>query len=216
MTHIGVIGTGSMGFNHVRVLSSLNGVDVSISDTRKNVCDDIASTFKVRAAYYNHKEMLEKEDLDGVIVAVPSQHHKSIFLDCVKHKVKILMEKPLAENMVDAQEMIDKAKENNTCFTVGHVERFNPVITELKKMIPQLGEIYLIHTIRAGPFPKRLYGCPGGVLIDLAVHDVDIINYLVGQVNDVYSKIIKSEKQEIYAKALFNISKKIVGSSEFS
>lgn len=216
MTHIGVIGTGAMGFNHVRVLSNLKDVDVSICDVREEVCDDVTSTFKVRSSYKDHNEMLKKERLDGVIVAVPSQFHKKVFLDCIKHKVNILMEKPLAENIEDAQAMTGKAKQEGIIFTVGHIERFNPVITTLKKMINELGEIYLVHTVRAGPFPKRLYGRPGGVLIDLAVHDIDIINYLVGNVNEVYSKIMKSGNQEIYAKALFKITDKIMGSSEFS
>lgn len=216
MTHIGVIGTGVMGFNHVRVLSNLKGVEVSISDIDKNKCNEVASTFKVKSSYNHHHDLLEKEKLDGVIVAVPSPYHKEIFLDCIKHKVNILMEKPIAENIQDAQLMINKAKQENIIFTAGHIERFNPVIATLKNMISELGEIYMVHTIRAGPFPKRLYGQPGGVLIDLAVHDVDIINYLVGNIKEVYSKIMKSSKQEIYAKALFKITNKIIGSSEFS
>ena len=216
MTHIGVIGAGVMGFNHIRVLSNMKGVDVSICDIREDICNDAASTFKVRSSYKDHNELLKKERLDGVIVAVPSQFHKQVFLDCIKHKVNILMEKPLAENIEDAQMMINKAEQEGIIFTVGHIERFNPVITALKSMMNGLGEIYLVHTVRAGPFPKRLYGQAGGVLIDLAVHDIDIVNYLVGNIKEVYSKIMKSGNQEIYAKALFKITDKIMGSSEFS
>lgn len=212
---IGIIGAGTMGTNHARVLSAMKDVDICISEVNEERCRDIAGTFNAKSHYFDHNEMLEKENLDGVIIAAPSQFHKKLFLDCIRHKVNILVEKPIAENLHDANMMIEKARENGVIFTIGHVERFNPVISRMKEMVKELGEIYLVNTVRAGPFPKRLYGSPGGVLVDLAVHDADIISYLVGDIDEVFAHVIRTGSQEIYANVLFKIGN-IRGSSEFS
>ena len=212
---IGIIGAGTMGTNHARVLSAMKNVDICISEVNEERCRDIAGTFNAKSFYFDHNDMLKKEKLDGVVIAAPSQYHKKLFLDCAQHNVNILVEKPIAENIQDARIMIEMAKEKRIIFAVGHIERFNPVVAKMKELISEIGDIYLVNTVRAGPFPKRLYGSPGGVLVDLAVHDVDIIRYLVGDIDEVFSHVIKSGTQEIYAKALFKINK-IRGSSEFS
>lgn len=216
MTHIGVIGTGTMGSNHIRILTKMKNVDISISDVNKDRCKEIGTNFNVNSFYFDHNEMLKTEKLDGVIIAVPSNFHKSVFLDCISHKTNVFVEKPIAENILDAELMIRKSKESKKIFTVGHVERFNPVVTKIKSLLKDLGDIYLVNTIRSGPFPKRLYGMHGGVLVDLAVHDADIIAYLIGDIKQVYAHVIKTGNQEIYANALFTINTKIKGSSEFS
>ncbi len=218
MVNIGLIGVGIMGTNHLRVLSNLNDVNVSISDVDKDKCEELAKTAKVKSYYFDHKEMLDKEELDGVVVAVPSAFHKQIVLDCIEKGVNILVEKPIAHSLEDAQLMIDKANEKGVLLTVGHTERFNPVITKIKEFIDEgrLGKIYLVNSVRIGPFPKRLYGLQEGVLIDLSVHDVDIIRYLVGDIREVHSQMIFSGKQEIYARSLFKIDGDTMGSAEFS
>jgi len=219
MLNIAVIGTGVMGANHVRVLSELEGIKLAaISDVSKDKVEKLASQYNVSKTYYDHNEMLKNEKLDGVIVAVPSSFHKKIVLDCIKHGVNVLVEKPIAHTLEDADEMINKANEKGIIFTVGHIERFNPVVTKMKEFIDQgmIGKIYIINTTRIGPFPKRLYGLMDGVLIDLSVHDNDIIKYLAGDIKQVYSQLIFSGKQEIYAKCLFSIDNDIRGSSEYS
>ncbi len=217
MIKIAVIGVGMMGYNHVRVLSEIEEANlVAVSDIDANRAKEISARFRIPNNYNNHNEMLEKEDLDAVIIAVPSKYHKSIFLDCIKFNISILIEKPIADTLDSADEMIANLKDKNIVFTVGHIERFNPVIMKINELLKSnhAGEIYLVDTIRSGPFPKRLYDV--GVLIDLAVHDVDIINYLIGNIKQVYSNLIFSNGREIYAKALFKISDTIKGSSEFS
>ncbi len=216
MTSIGVIGVGTMGSNHVRVLSSFKGVEISISDLNKERCKSIADNYKIKSYYFNHEDMLKKEKLDGIIIASPSVYHKKLFLDCVNYGIGVLVEKPIAETIEDAKLMIEKAKKKKIVFTVGHIERFNPIVGKIKSLIKDLGDIYLVNSVRAGPFPKRLYGSPGGVLLDLAVHDADIIKYLLGKIKEVYAKTIKTVHQDIYAKAIFTINNKIIGSSEFS
>jgi len=92
-----------------------------------------------------------------------------------------------AHTIEDAEEMIKAAEKKGVIFTVGHIERFNPVVTKIKDFIDNggLSNIYLINTRRVGPFPKRLLGKVEGVLIDLAVHDFDIINYLGGKIENI-------------------------------
>jgi len=217
MVKIAVIGVGVMGYNHVRVLSELEDADlVAVSDSNINRAKEISTRFRIPKYYKDHKEMLEKEDLDAVIMAVPSKFHKDIFLDCVKYNIAILVEKPIADTLKSADEMINALKCKDIVFTVGHIERFNPVIMKIKELLNSnyAGEIYLVDTIRSGPFPKRLFDV--GVLIDLSVHDIDIINYLIGRIKQVYSNLIFSDRREVYAKVLFKISDTIKGSSEFS
>jgi len=219
MIRLAVIGTGVMGSHHVRILKQMTNVDlVSISDTDKDKLDKLSSQYNIKKIYVNHLEMLEKEKLDGVVVAVPPSYHKKIVLDCFKKGLNVLVEKPIAHSVEDAKEMIKAADMAGTIFTVGHVERFNPVVTKIKEFIDQgmIGKIYLVNSVRIGPFPKRLYGMVEGVLIDLAVHDVDIIRYLSNDITQVVSQLIFSGKQEIYAQALFNIKGNIKGSSAFS
>jgi len=175
---IAVIGAGIMGSNHARVLSKMKNVDIAISDVNRARVDEVANTFDIGSVYDDHTRML-KDGADGVIVAVPSNIHRNIFDECIDAGVPVLVEKPMAENLADAVGMIEKAQGSGVPFTVGHVERFNPVVSKIKSIIGELGDIYLVNTVRAGPFPKRLYGMRGGVLVDLAVHDVDIIEHLL-------------------------------------
>ena len=216
---IAIIGTGSMGKNHVRVLKNIPEVnEIIISDINQKNLEDTSKQFGISKKYQNYIKMLEKEKLDGVVVATTPNSHKKIVLDVIKYETNVLVEKPIAHTIKDAEEMIKAAEKKHIIFTVGHVERFNPIITKIKDFIDNgsLNNIYLINTKRIGPFPKRLLGNAEGVLIDLAVHDFDIINYLGGEIKNIQSQIIKSEGQEIYAKVLFDIGSKIKGSSEFS
>lgn len=219
MVNIAVIGVGVMGTNHVRVLSGLKEINfATISDIDEKKIKAIASQYGVKKTYTDHKEMLKNEKLDGVVVAVPPAFHKAVVLDCINAGVSVLLEKPIAHNLKDSQEIISKAKEKKAIVLIGHIERFNPVVAKMKELIDQgkIGEIYLVNSVRIGPFPKRLYGLQEGVLIDLSVHDIDIIRYLTGEINQVYSQLIFSGKQEIYARSLFKINKNVNGSSEFS
>lgn len=219
MVNLAVIGVGVMGTNHIRVLSSMENVIITaISDTDENKLNTIGTQFNISKKYKDYKELLKNENLDGVVVAVPASFHKKVVFDCIDAGVNILLEKPISHDIKEAQEIIDKAKGKNIVLLVGHIERFNPVIAKIKEFIDQgnLGEIYLVNSTRIGPFPKRLYGLQEGVLIDISVHDVDIIRYLVGEINQVYAQLLFSGNQEIYAKSLFKIGKNARGSSEFS
>jgi predicted dehydrogenase len=102
----------------------------------------------------------------------------------------------------------------------GHIERFNPVVVQLKTFLDEnfLGKIFYIETVRSGPFPKRLYGSKDGVVIDLAVHDLDLVHYLFGRLEHVFAHQIQtdSHRQDIYARVMLKTESGVLGSSEFS
>ncbi|RLI89949.1 MAG: gfo/Idh/MocA family oxidoreductase [Candidatus Altiarchaeales archaeon] len=183
-----VIGVGAMGRNHARVYSELDGTElVAVADANPKTSKNVAEDFRCKA-YKDHREMLEEEYIDMVSIAVPTRYHRDVALDCIEKEIPILVEKPIADSEENAKEIIDKAGENGVKLTVGHIERFNPAVIELKKRLDknELGKIFEIKAVRVGPFPNRIRDV--GVVIDLAVHDIDIMRYLV-----------KSEVKRLYA-----------------
>ncbi|MGC8874745.1 MAG: Gfo/Idh/MocA family protein, partial [Chloroflexia bacterium] len=109
--------------------------------------------------------------------------------DVMAQGVHVLVEKPIASTVDEAEEMIRAAKQYGVKLAVGHIERFNPAVIELKKRLDrgELGRIFLIHARRLGPFPERIQDM--GVVIDLAAHDLDVMYYLLGQeVERVYAE----------------------------
>ncbi len=191
MLKVGVIGAGSFGKNHVRVYSDLDNVElVAVADP------DIKHLNKCKKAgancYLDYKEMLEKEELDIVSLVVPTKLHHKLALEVINAGMNLFVEKPIASSVEEAKEIIDAAKRKGVKLSVGHIERFNPAIIELKKRLDagELGRIYRVSVSRLGPFPTRIRDV--GVVVDLAVHDLDIVRYLVGE--DVESLYAKTEK----------------------
>lgn len=216
---IAVIGTGNMGRNHVRVLKGMSSVkEIVLSDIFPEILKSVANEYAIDNVYTDYKKLIDKENPDGVIVATPPDTHKEISIYALQKKIAVLVEKPIAHKLDDARAMIFVAKKNKSIFTIGHVERFNPVVTKIKEFIDKklLNNIYLINTHRIGPFPKRLLGKFEGVLVDLAVHDFDIINYLGGPIKSINSETIMAGKQEIYAMTMMKLKNGIKASSEFS
>jgi len=180
MLNAAVIGVGSMGKNHARVYSEIDGVNlVAVSDSRKDVCDSVAGQFNARA-YTDYGEMLEKEKLDIVNVVVPTMMHEQVALDVIGAGVNVFVEKPISYNIESARKIIDAAKARKVKLTVGHIERFNPVVMKIKELLDRgvLGNVWSATITRKGPFPDRIRDV--GVVIDLGVHDIDIMRHLFG------------------------------------
>jgi UDP-N-acetylglucosamine 3-dehydrogenase len=125
--------------------------------------------------------MLEKEDIDAVSVVVPTLLHHEVASQCMANKKHVLVEKPIASTLEEAQALIVAAKKNGVIFTVGHIERFNPAVQKLKEIIDsgKIGDIMSVFARRVGLAPPKIKDA--NVIIDLAVHDIDIINYLLGE-----------------------------------
>lgn len=179
-----VIGVGNMGQHHARNYSEITGINlVAISDIDPKLGHEIAKRFKCRY-YEDYHDLLEKEKIDLATIAVPTKLHRKVALDCIQKGVHILIEKPIAANVAEAKEIVAKAKAKGIKFTVGHIERFNPAVLKLKEMIEKgkLGKITSIVTRRIGPMPPQIKDA--NVVIDIGVHDIDMMNWIYGKLPD--------------------------------
>lgn len=184
MLNIAIVGMGVMGQNHYRVLRENPSVKiVALCDVAKN--GDYKEPF-----YLTIEEMLKNENIDAAIVAVPTFLHKDVSIKLISAKINLLIEKPVASNLVDANEILEASKKFGVKCVIGHVERFNPVVTALKEELKNK-EIYSISITRVGPFPARIADV--GVLTDLAVHDIDLIRFITAK-NILKQSIFKSKK----------------------
>jgi UDP-N-acetylglucosamine 3-dehydrogenase len=177
--NVGVIGVGNMGRHHVRIYSILKDVNlIAISDINQNIAKKVAEKFNCKY-YKDYKKMLSKENIDAVSIAVPTSLHKKVALDVIKFKKHLLIEKPIAASSKEAEEIIKAAKKAKVKLCVGHIERFNPAVKRLKEIIQKgrLGKIISVIARRVGVFPPQIKDT--NVIIDLAVHDIDIFNYLL-------------------------------------
>ena len=176
-----VIGVGNMGRYHARTYFKLNNVNLeAVSDINEKTGRKVAKEFNCKY-YKDYNEMLVKENLDAVSITVPTKLHKKVALDMIKTKKHVLIEKPIASTIKEAKEIIKAAKKAGVKLTVGHIERFNPAVQELKRIIQggKLGQIVSIIAKRVGVFPPQVRDT--SVIIDLAIHDIDIFNYLINQ-----------------------------------
>jgi UDP-N-acetylglucosamine 3-dehydrogenase len=170
---MGVVGVGTMGSNHARVLTGLSGVQfVGVADPdpaqRKLVTDALG------CAAVSDVDELIKLGVDALTVAAPTHLHHSIALHCIARGIHVLVEKPIASSVEEGRDIIAAARRAGVTLMVGHVERFNPAVQTIKDAIK--GEdILSIAITRVGPFPPRMSNV--GVVIDLAVHDIDLIRW---------------------------------------
>jgi predicted dehydrogenase len=152
---------------------------VAVADADVTSVSKVASKYKARA-YRDYREMLARERLDMVSVAVPTFLHYQVAADVLGHGVATLVEKPLAFTVAQGEALVRLAEQKGVPLGVGHVERFNPVIREMKSRLEfgQLGRVFQISVRRVGPFPTRVGDV--GIFFDLATHDIDLLHYLTG------------------------------------
>jgi len=173
-----VIGLGAMGSNHVRVLLELQEEGktklIGVADIRENLAREFSEKYGVDW-FTDYRKLLEEKP-DFAIVAVPTRLHRRVAEDVVRKGCHILVEKPIAHTINEARKIMEIAKKGGVQLMVGHIERFNPVVQEMKERIG--GEtVHLIGAVRVGPsIPSERVDT--GVILDLAVHDIDIIRYL--------------------------------------
>jgi predicted dehydrogenase len=181
-----------MGANHLRVLNDLGDDTVRLAGVAE--VDDAVRARAVRRfgvqGFSGYREMIERIQPDLVVVVAPTHLHHEIATFALEHGAHVLVEKPIASTLDEAAELVALAKARGLRLAVGHVERFNPAIIALKKLLARetLGKVYYLHARRLGPFPPRIRDV--GVILDLATHDLDVMRYLTG-----------SEAQHVYAEA---------------
>lgn len=206
MVNVAVIGIGNMGKNHVRVYSELKSASlVAISDLNK---DGHAVAKKTGCRFYkDYNDMLAEEAIDAVSICVPTKLHKKVAMDCIREGTGVLIEKPIADTVENARDIIRAAEKAGVLLTVGHIERFNPAVQKLKSLMKQkkLGQITSIVARRVGAFPPQIKDA--NVFLDLAVHDIDIFNYLLETApTKVYSRAgaALNGRREDHAVLIFN------------
>lgn len=209
--NVAVIGTGHIGKHHARNYSELRQAHLAaVCDSQITVGKTIAKKFKCNF-YADYTKMLRSEDIEAVSIAVPTKLHKKIAIDCIKRGKHVLIEKPIASTVNQAIEIINMAQKMGVILTVGHLERFNPAVRALKKLISdnKLGQIISIIAKRVGPSAPQIKD--SGVLKDLAVHDIDILNYLLDRKpTKIYANGGKAmrKSQEDYAEIFLNYGSK--------
>jgi predicted dehydrogenase len=164
---VGVIGVGTMGKNHVRVYSELRGVNsLGIYDVNTRAAKELGEKHGA-TVYGSIGELLDNSD--AVSVAVPTQFHSSVVMQVFSKKKSVLIEKPICATAGEAKQLMKKAPEG-IIIGVGHIERFNPIVAEIKKIINK--PLY-VELKRHNPASARITG--SSVVEDLMIHDIDIL-----------------------------------------
>jgi predicted dehydrogenase len=188
---LGVVGVGVMGYNHARVLAEMPGVKlVGVADPDDKQADFVRRTLGC-ATVPDVLDLLAL-GVDAVSIAAPTHLHRNIALTAVGRGVHVLVEKPIASSVEEGREIIAAARRAGVALMVGHVERFNPAVQAIKEAIRE-ENILSIAITRVGPFPPRMSNV--GVVIDLAVHDIDLISWFTE------SEIVEVQPQLSSAKA---------------
>jgi predicted dehydrogenase len=170
---VGVIGVGVMGSNHARVLAELPGVKlVGVADPDRKRCEHVARS--LGCASFGDAAELMRRGVDAVTIAAPTHLHRDIAIDCTSRGIHVLVEKPIASTIEESRAIVAAARRAGVTLMVGHVERFNPAVQSIKRAIKDQ-DILSIAITRVGPFPPRMSNV--GVVIDLAVHDIDLIRW---------------------------------------
>jgi UDP-N-acetylglucosamine 3-dehydrogenase len=177
VSRIAVVGVGSMGMRHAKIYQTLSHATlcavVDINHDHRSHAENVLGI----PGYQTVQAMMANERVDGVSICIPAKLHKPIVTDCFNHNLSVLLEKPFAASVSEAQQILQAAK--NRLLLIGHVERFNPAIAVLKEQIIKktVGEIVECRINRNGVLPNQT--CQAvGVHFDLTIHDLDLLQYI--------------------------------------
>jgi predicted dehydrogenase len=190
----GVVGLG-FGANHARVLNQLPGVRLAA------VCDpdetrlEAATSGRDARPYRDHETMLRQEPLDAVVVAVPARLHEPVALAALAAGCAVLVEKPLAPSLAEGVRIVKAATDAGLGLMPGHIERFNPAVQELARRVQagEIGRVLQLTARRMGAIVVRAQDV--NVIHDSAIHDIDIMRYLLG-----------AEVERVFAEARSDLS----------
>jgi predicted dehydrogenase len=169
---IGVVGAGHLGKIHARILARMPQFQlIGIVDPYEPARQEVAAQHGT-APFTSHEELVGR--VDAAVIAAPTGLHHAIGLDLMRAGIHLLMEKPLAPTLIEADELVETARRSRVVLQVGHVERFNPVFAAA---LPHLGQPIYIEAVRSGPFSVR--STDTGAVLDLMIHDIDLVLALV-------------------------------------
>jgi lipid-A-disaccharide synthase len=201
LIRVAVIGVGHLGQHHARIYSQMKDVElVGVVDTDSKRAKKVALACQT-SSYPDYLPLLDK--VDAVSIAVPTELHYEISRDLLNAGVHVLLEKPMTQMLEDADELLHLAERKNLVLQVGHIERFNPAVSALNKVIK---EPRFIECHRLGPF--KLRAATTGVVMDLMIHDIDIILSLVAseveRIEAVGVSILSHEEDIASARVTFS------------
>ena len=179
MFKVGVIGLGNMGRHHVRHYAQLPDCElVGVCDSHLDRAEPFAADYSCQAV--DCVDALIALGVEAVSVTVPTRFHFDVAAQLIAAGVHVLVEKPICETVEQAEKLIAQAQAANVTLMVGHIERFNPAVVALKQYLDagKLGDIASVVVRRVGAFPTQIKDA--NVMIDLAVHDIDIVSLLMG------------------------------------
>jgi len=189
---VGVIGTGTMGRNHVRVYSELKAVEeIYVFDLNKNRADRMKEYDAIIC------DSVEKllNNVDAVSICVPTKYHFDVAKKVIEKNIHCLVEKPITLTVSEGEELLDLLRDKNLVVGVGHIERFNPIVNEIKKIIKNP---YYIEIKRHNPASARI--TDSSVIEDLMIHDIDI----------VFNVLFDEDEYRIYSAGNSNLCNVIV------
>jgi UDP-N-acetylglucosamine 3-dehydrogenase len=169
---VGIVGAGIMGSNHARVLQAIPQAEVVVvvdpdAEKGKRLADHVGATFEPRL------DALPGQ-VDAAIVATPTETHAEVAAALMEAGLDVLIEKPIAPTVEEAKDLVGVARKHDRILMIGHVERFNPAVLDLDRYVDGLIHI---DVRRVGSFTPRI---TTGVVLDLMIHDVDLVNSLAG------------------------------------
>lgn len=192
IVEVAVIGTGFMGRNHARVLSTLPGAHLAA------IVDADADRARGLALEYGCSWGTDLDDVakrvDAVVIAVPTHAHHEVAMRAFDAGLHVLVEKPIAETVEQARSLVDAAASTGLKLAVGHIERFNPACLDLKQYV---NEPRFIQMRRLSPYTPRIHE---GVIRDMMIHDIDLMLWLAGgSVDEVDARAIapRSESEDL-------------------
>jgi predicted dehydrogenase len=170
---VGVVGAGYLGKFHAEKYSQMNDVElVGVADFNKAEAEKVSGELKTKA-YADHRDLIGKVDAVSVVVSTPS--HYRVSRDFLENDIDVLIEKPITTTVQEADELVGISEARGLIIQVGHLERFNPAILALKNIVKNPR---FIESHRLSVFKER--GTDVSVVLDLMIHDIDIISGLVG------------------------------------
>jgi predicted dehydrogenase len=173
IVRVGVAGVGVMGSNHARVFAEMPGVRlVGIADPDRKQAGLVGAALGCPTV--DDLDELFDLGVDAVSIAAPTHLHRDLALTAIRRGVHVMVEKPIGSNVEEGRAIVAAARRAGLTLMVGHVERFNPAVQAIKDAL-RGEEILSIGITRVGPFPPRMSNV--GVVIDLAVHDIDLIRH---------------------------------------
>ena len=182
-----------MGRNHARLYRTIEGVRlVGIADSNAQIAERVGARENV-PHYTDFAALLDEQKPDLVSIAVPTGLHYEIGAAVIDRGVHVLMEKPITSTVEQGEALLELAKRKGVTLAVGHIERFNPAVMELRRRLNDgmAGRIYKIAAQRLSPYPTRIGDA--GVVIDLASHDIDLMRHLMPEpILRIYGETLQS------------------------